>query len=354
MIGETAAKRIAWPVPFADGIDILKGLRGRRVVVLASGDPFWFGAGSVIAAAFDAAEWVALPGLSSLSLAASRLGWPLEKAVCLGLHAAPMARLRPHLARGVRILVTLRDGAGVAELTAYLADTGFGDSRVWVMEALGGAEERVTGGTADTLTGTFTHPVLAAIEVWGGPALPRAGGLPDDVFAHDGQITKRPIRAVTLSTLAPKPFETLWDIGGGSGSISIEWCLAHPTTRAICIEPRADRAARIAENARSFGVDDRVTVFEGAAPEALTDLPAPDAVFVGGGLTEELLDGLISYGGFRLVINAVTLESDALVTAWQARLGGDLMRLEVAHAAPLGPKRGWQAAYPVVQWSVAL
>ena len=354
MVGEPAAEQIAWPVPFSDGIGILKGLKGRRVVVLASGDPFWFGAGSVIAAAFDAAEWVALPGPSSLSLAAARLGWPLEKTICLGLHAAPIARLRPQLARGARIIVTLRDGAAVAELTGYLTDAGFGDSHVWVMESLGSAGERVTKGSAAKLSGAFAHPVLAAIEVSHGPALHCVGGLPDDAFAHDGQITKRPIRAVTLSTLAPRPFEVLWDIGGGSGSVSIEWTLAHLTTRAVCVEPRADRAARIAENAHAFGVDDRVQVVEGKAPEALADLPEPDAVFVGGGLSEALLERLAARAGVRLVVNAVTLESEALVTAWQARIGGELMRLEVAHAAPLGPKRGWQAAYPVVQWSVTL
>ena len=354
MVGETAAERLAWPVPFADGVRILQGLRGRRTVVLASGDPFWFGAGRVIADMFAAGDWVAIPAPSSFSIAAARLGWPLETTLCLGLHAAPIARLRPHLARGVRIIVTLRDAAAVADLTGYLSDTGFGVSAVWVMEALGGAQERMTKGTAATLSGDFTHPVLAAIDVSGGPALPRTAGLPDDAFDHDGQITKRPIRAVTLSTLAPKPFETLWDIGGGSGSISIEWALAHRTTRAICIEPRADRAARIIENARTLGIDDRVQVIEGAAPGALAGLPGPDAVFVGGGLSEDLLDSLTAQGGLRLVVNAVTLESEALVTGWQARIGGDLMRLEVSSAAPLGPKRGWQAAYPVVQWSVTL
>lgn len=352
MVGETTAERLAWPVPFTDGVRILQGLRGRRTVVLASGDPFWFGAGRVIADTFAAGHWVAIPAPSSFSIAAARLGWPLETTLCLGLHAAPIARLRPHLARGVRIIVTLRDGAAVADLTGYLAETGFGDSHVWVMEALGGAEERVTKGTAANITGDFTHPVLAAIEASDGPALPRTAGLPDDAFDHDGQITKRPMRAVTLSTLAPKPFETLWDIGGGSGSISIEWALSHPTTRAICIEPRADRATRIAENARAFGVDHRVQVIEGAAPGALAGLPGPDAVFVGGGLSEGLLESLTAQGGFRLVVNAVTMESEALVTGWQARIGGDLMRLEMASAAPLGPKRGWQAAWPVVQWSV--
>lgn len=352
MVGETTAERLAWPVPFTDGVRILQGLRGRRTVVLASGDPFWFGAGRVIADTFAAGDWVAIPAPSSFSIAAARLGWPLETTLCLGLHAAPIARLRPHLARGVRIIVTLRDGTAVADLTGYLAETGFGDSHVWVMEALGGAEERVTKGTAANITGDFTHPVLAAIEASDGPALPRTAGLPDDAFDHDGQITKRPMRAVTLSTLAPKPFETLWDIGGGSGSISIEWALSHPTTRAICIEPRADRATRIAENARAFGVDHRVQVIEGAAPGALAGLPGPDAVFVGGGLSEGLLESLTAQGGFRLVVNAVTMESEALVTGWQARIGGDLMRLEMASAAPLGPKRGWQAAWPVVQWSV--
>lgn len=350
------AERIAWPVPFADGLPVLLGLRGRRVAVLASGDPFWFGAGSVIARSLAAGEWRALPAPSAFSLAASRFGWPLERTLCLGLHAAPLARLRPHLAPGLRAIVLLRDGEAVAALGAWLAAEGFGETRLRVMEALGGPRERVTEARADALAGAgFAHPVTVALEVAGaGPVMPCASGLDDALFETDGQITKRPVRALTLSALAPRPGERLWDIGCGSGSVAIEWLLAHPATEAVGIEARPDRAARIRANAARLGAD-RLQVVEGRAPEALAGLGRPDAVFVGGGLSEPLLDALTGLAaGTRLVANAVTLESEALLAAAQQRLGGTLLRIELAAAAPLGGLRGWQPARPVVQWSTVL
>lgn len=357
LVPDLAAEQIEWPVPFADGVPILRRLRGRAVAVLASGDPFWFGAGSVIAREFAAGEWRALPGPSAFSLAAARLGWPLEHTTCLGLHAAPLARLRPHLSPGVRAIVLLRDGAAVAELAVYLSGLGFGASRLRVMEALGGPRERVTDARADALPSiAFGHPVCVAAEIAGsGAVMPCASGIDDSFFDSDGQITKRPVRALTLSALGPRPGDRLWDIGGGSGSVAIEWLLSHPGTQATSIEPRPDRAARIRANAAGLGVD-RLEVVEGAAPEALRGLPAPEAVFVGGGLSEALLADLKTRvaPGTRLVANAVTLESEALLAAWQARLGGELLRIELAQAAPLGDRRGWKAAYPVVQWRVVL
>ena len=351
-----AAERIEWPVPFAGGIARLLSLRGRHVAVLASGDPFWFGAGTAIARHLRLDEWVALPGASTFSLVAARMGWPLELAGCFGLHAAPLARLRPALATGARLIVLLRDGAAVHALAEYLAQAGFGGSTLSIFQSVGGPRERRTDGTAADLSGTaFAHPVCAAVAVSGGEALPLASGRPDSWFDSDGQMTKRPIRALTLSALAPRPFEHLWDIGGGSGSIGIEWLLSHPTLHATVFEPRADRAARIAENAARLGVD-RLHIVQGAAPDALTDLPPPDTVFIGGGLTAALLDWLGAHlqAGTRIVANAVTLESEALLTQAQARHGGDLMRIELAQAAPLGQGRGWKARYPVVQWSTVL
>lgn len=351
------AERIAWPVPFADGIPQLLALKPRRAVALASGDPFWFGAGTSISRHLDPGEWRALPGPSTFSLAAARLGWPLERTACLGLHAAPLTRLRPHLAPGARVIVLLRDGAAVQVLGDYLGEVGFGASEVTVLEALGGPRERITQAkVADLLGKTFAHPVCAAIEVAGeGAALPLASGRPDEWFDNDGQITKRPVRALTLSALAPQPFEHLWDIGGGSGSIGIEWLLSHPTLRATTIEPRQDRASRIGENAARLGVD-RLKVVTGTAPEALDGLDRPDAVFIGGGLSSELLDWLTGTltTGTRIVANAVTLESEALLIAAQAAHGGELLRCELSQAGALGPKRGWKAAYPIVQWSVTL
>ncbi len=356
LLPEAGAERVAWPVPFAEGLPKLLALRGRRVVVLASGDPFWFGAGSVLARHLAPQEWRALPGPSCFALAASRLGWALEEVLCLGLHAAPLARLRPHLAPARRALVTLRDGAAVAGLAGYLCETGFGASRLWIMEALGGPRERVTAVRADRLQGAFSHPVCAALEVQGGgAALPLASGRADDWFQSDGQMTKRPVRALTLSALAPRHGEHLWDIGGGSGSIALEWLLSHPSLRATSIEPRPERAGRIEANAARLGMD-RLAVVTGSAPGALAGLAPPDAVFVGGGLDAALLGWLFAQlaPGVRLVANAVTLETEALLLGARAQHGGELLRIELAHAAPLGPRTGWAAARPIVQWSVSL
>lgn len=351
------AERRAWPVPFADGVAPLLALRGRRVVVLASGDPFWFGAGTVLARHLEPAEWRALPGPSVFALAAARLGWGLEATPCLGLHAAPLARLRPHLAPGARALVTLRDGAAVTELAAWLTGEGFGATRLTILEALGGPHERRRRVTAAGYAlDDVRHPVACALEVAGeGAVMGRASGLADDWFAHDGQITKRPVRALALSALAPRAGELLWDIGAGSGSIGIEWLLSAPLTRAIGFEADPARAARARANGARLGVE-HLQIVEARAPAGLADQPLPDAVFIGGGLSADLLEALMDLlrEGTRLVAHAVTLESEVLLAQWQARKGGTLLRFELAEAAPLGRRRGWKPAYPVVQWSVVL
>lgn len=345
-------ERVEWPVPFADGIPRLLAMRGRRVVVLASGDPFWFGAGSVLARHLAPGEWRAVPGVSVLALACARLGWASEGVLAMGLHAAPLARLRPHLAPGLRAVVTLRDGAAVGELAAYLADEGFGDSVLHVMEALGGPRERVRSViAAGYALADVAHPVAVAVEVAGnGAVMGRASGRADDWFDHDGQITKRPVRALALSALAPRAGELLWDIGAGSGSIGIEWMLAHPSCRAIGFDGDPERAARARANAVRLGV--ALEVVEGRAPEVLAGQPRPDAVFIGGGLSRAVIEALPA--GVRLVAHAVTLESEALLAALHAERGGTLLRIELAEAAPLGRLRGWKSAYPVVQWSVTL
>ncbi|WP_019368514.1 bifunctional cobalt-precorrin-7 (C(5))-methyltransferase/cobalt-precorrin-6B (C(15))-methyltransferase [Sphingomonas sp. HT-1] len=345
---------VEWPVPFADGVPLLLAKRGRRVVLLASGDPFWFGAGTSVTRHLAPDEWVAHPAPSSFALAAARLGWALEETGCLGLHAAPLARLRPHLARGRRLLVLVRDGAAVAGLAGYLEGQGFGASALHVLEALGGQRERrrcvpAAGFALDDIA----HPVLVGIELTGGGAvLPVASGLPDDWFASDGQLTKRPVRALTVSALAPQPGELLWDIGAGSGSIGIEWLLAHPANRAVAIEADPIRADRARANAAALGVD-RLTVLTGRAPGLLPS-DRPDAVFIGGGLSQGMLDALWARlpAGARMVANAVTLESEALLAQWHGANGGSLLRIDLADAAPLGSRHGWKARYPVVQWSV--
>lgn len=346
------ARGRAWPVPF--DLAPLLALRGRRVAALVSGDPFWCGAGGSIAAALERHEWCALPAPGVLSLAAARLGWRLEEVVTLGLHAAPFARLRPHLARGCRIIATLRDGDAPAALADWLIAAGAGAARLTVLERLGGPSERVRTTQADGFALTCAAPVAVAID---GVELPRGFGLPavpgraDALFTHDGQITKSPIRALTLAALAPRAGEVLWDIGGGSGSVAVEWALAGG--RAVTVEPRADRIATIRANIDAFGLGGRVTVIEGAAPEALPS-DTPDAVFVGGGASQALLEALWARlpPGARLVANAVTLETESLLTRWHADHGGRLLRIDIAEAAPLGRMRGWTPARPIVQWSV--
>lgn len=353
-----AAETVTWPVPFADGIEQLLGYRGRPVAVLASGDPFWFGAGSVLARHLKPGEWRAFPGPSTFSLAASRLGWPLERTVCLGLHAAPFARLRPHLAPGAQAIVLVRDGEAMRELATWLTRQGFGESKIAVMEALGGPRERIRQVEAQGYgLEDVTHPVCAALEIAGeGAPLTRATGRADDWFENDGQITKRPVRALTLSALAPRAGEHLWDIGAGSGSIAIEWLLCGPDMRATAIEANDERADRVVTNAAALGVEDRLTLVNGRAPDALDGLTPPNAVFIGGGLSAAVLTYLATNlpAGTRVVANAVTLESEALLTGWQADHGGTLLRIDLADVAPLGSKRGWKAAYPITQWSGVL
>ncbi|WP_312488322.1 precorrin-6y C5,15-methyltransferase (decarboxylating) subunit CbiE [Sphingomonas sp.] len=348
------AERIVWPVPFADGVPLLLERRGEQVVMLASGDPFWFGAGSVVTRHLEPGEWVVHPAPSTLSLAAARLGWPVETIHSVGLHARPVETLRPHLAPGRRILALMRDGASVTELAAWLAEQGFGDSAMTVLEALGGPRERVRGCTAAALDWTdIAHPVAVAIAPAGaGRTLPCASGLDDDWFAHDGQITKRPVRALALSALAPRPGELLWDIGAGSGSVAIEWLLSDPTTRAVGFERDASRLARAADNAARLGIA-RLELVEGDAVAQLAERPRPDAVFVGGGLSPQLVEALRALSPCRLVAHAVTLETEALLAQCHVRYGGELLRIELAQAKPLGTRRGWKASYPIVQWRVA-
>ncbi len=336
----------AWPVPF-DPTPVLPH-RGKPTVVLASGDPFWFGAGGSLVAHLKPGEWVSHPAPSTFQLAANRLGWRLEEVHCLGLHAAPFARLRPVLGRGVRAICTLRDGAAVGDLAEWLRYNGHPGARLTVLERLGGPMERVTAG----VPGAVTAPVSVAIEATD-PGLPGAQGLADTYFDHDGQITKRPVRALTLSALAPMAGEVLWDIGAGSGSVGIEWLLAGGA-RVVALEADPVRAARARSNVAAFGLAHRHQVVETRAPEGLDILPPPDAVFVGGGASEAMLARLweVLPAGCRLVLNAVTIETEALVLDWSARHGGSLLKIELSEPAAIGRKRGWRAALPILQWSV--
>jgi len=346
----------AWPSPFAAAVEAVLAARGRRVCVLASGDPFHYGVGATLARHVDPAQMRVIPHPSAFSLAAARLGWPLADIACLSLHGRPLDLVRPHLHPAARILALTSDEHGPAALARLLDETGFGRSIVTVLEALGGPRERVRSQMAAQFALADIDPLnicaVTVVPLPGARILPLTPGRDDGLFEHDGQITKREVRALTLAALAPLRHELLWDIGAGSGAIGIEWMLADPSLRAIAIEPDPERAARIRRNADSFGVPG-LDVVEGAAPGALGGLAAPHAVFVGGGGSDpgvmEAAMAALRPGG-RLVANAVTLEMERLLFALQAERGGALVQLAVSRAAPLGTMTGWHPARPIVQW----
>ena len=345
-----------WPSPFDGAAEEVSLHRGRQVCVLASGDPFHYGVGAVLARHIDPREIIVLAAPSAFSLAAARLGWSLPETVLLSLHGRALDLIRPHLQPAARILALTSDGDAPAALVKLLAAIGFGASRVTVLENLGGPQESIRSATAaDFDIGAIGPLNTLAIEVDAAPdarVIARSAGLPDHLFEHDGQITKREIRAMTLSSLSPRRGELLWDIGAGSGSIAIEWLLADPTMRAVAIERRADRAARIRRNAGALGVPG-LEIVAGSAPASLASLPSPDAVFVGGGAGDaEAFDAAARAlrSGGRLVVNAVTLETEASLIARHAALGGELIRIAISRAAPVGEKIGWRPAMPVTQW----
>jgi precorrin-6B C5,15-methyltransferase / cobalt-precorrin-6B C5,C15-methyltransferase len=348
------SRRLAWPSPVSDAFPEIERHRGRAVVVLASGDPFHFGIGKQIAAFVAADEFVCLPQPSAFSLAAARMGWPLQDVALVTLHGRALNGIIRHLHPGARILALSWDGATPRRLAELLATRRMGQTRMTVLEAMGGARERMRHATASNFDIEEIQPLnTIAIEVVAEPeaaVIALTPGLDDDLFEHDGQLTKREIRAVTLSSLAPLHGQLLWDIGLGAGSVAIEWLLQHPSLRAIGIEARS-RAAR---NAAALGVPE-LEIVQGHAPEALAGLARPDAVFVGGGMMDEgVFDAAWSAlkSGGRLVANAVSLETEARLAGYFQQFGGDLIRLQVARADRVGAMSGWRPAMPVTQWRV--
>ncbi|CAH1663503.1 precorrin-6y C5,15-methyltransferase (decarboxylating) subunit CbiE [Chelatococcus asaccharovorans] len=349
---------LVWPSPIHEAFPAILARRGTPVCVLASGDPFCFGIGSVLAQHVPPAEFTVMAQPSAFSLAAARLGWALQDVATISLHGRPLARIRPLLQPGARILALAWDGTTPAKLAALLREGGFGASRITMLECLGGPRERIRTATAADFAISDSSPLVTiALEVVAGRearVIPLAPGLDDGFFAHDGQITKREIRALALSALAPRQGELLWDVGAGSGSVGIEWMLRHPSLKAIAIEAKEERAARIRANAEALGVPD-LAVVRGEAPAALAGLTPPSAIFIGGGASRpgviEACWQALPEGG-RLVVHAVTLETETLLTGAQARYGGDLLRCALERAEPIGRFRGWRAAMPVMQWRV--
>ena len=347
--------RHSWDTPLADTIARIAAWRGRRVAVLASGDPMCYGIGVTLARSFDRAEMTILPQPGAFSLAAARLVWPLAECETISLHGRKLEHLVLHLAPGQRILALSEDGGTPARIAALLRESGWGPSEITVLEHIGGARENRVSATAAAWGDRHCADLnTMAILCHPGPdarPMSRAAGLPDEVFLNDGQLTKREVRAATIAALAPLPGQLLWDVGAGCGAVAIEWLRAARGSRAIAIERAGARCAFIARNAAVLGVPD-LRVVAGAAPAALADLPQPNAAFLGGGIgTEGLLDRLweaLAPGG-RLVANAVTVPGEAQLLAWQARRGGMLTRLAIARAAPLGEQLGWRPLMPVTQ-----
>jgi precorrin-6Y C5,15-methyltransferase (decarboxylating) len=345
-----------WPTPFARAVEEVLAQRNRQVCVLASGDPYCYGIGSTLARHVAARETVVVPAPSAFSLAAARLGWALPDTALVSLCGRALDLIRPHLQPGARILALSADAETPATLARLLTELGFPTSRLTVLEALGGPRERIRGATANDFDLASVDPLnTVAIEVAASAAariIARAPGLADTMFEHDGQITKRELRAITLSSLSPRRGELLWDVGAGAGSVAIEWMLADPSLRAIAIEANPQRAARIGRNAASLGVPN-LEVIEAPAPGAFAGLPAPDAIFVGGGATDPgLLAAVVAAlrPGGRLVVNAATLQTEALLIERHGAHGGELTRVAIARAEPLGGMTAWRPALPVTQW----
>lgn len=356
LAGKFAGEALAWPSPLIDAFPAILARRGRPVAVLASGDPFFHGVGSTLTRKIDADEMICLPAPSAFSLAAARLGWAQQDCALLSLHGHALERIIPHLQPGARILALSWDETTPTKLAALLVSRRMGGSHIILCEAMGGPRERLTSARADAFKISPIDPlntVGVEVVVEPGAEIVSLAGLADEMFEHDGQITKRDIRAATLAALAPHRAETLWDIGAGSGSIGIEWMLRHPQNRAIAIEAKSERAARIARNAARLGVPD-LTIVEGKAPEALAGLPRPDAVFVGGGATRagvlETAWEALPRGG-RLVVNAVTLETQAKLIRRHEAQGGELVMLQIAVAERLGGFHAFRPALPVMRFT---
>jgi precorrin-6Y C5,15-methyltransferase (decarboxylating) len=345
------AERRQWSSPFS--LQPVLEQHGAPVCVIASGDPMLFGVGVSLSRHVPIDQMRVIPAPSSYSLAAARLGWALQDVVTLSVVARPLAALNAQLHNGLRLLVLSNDGSSPAAIAALLRERGFGPSHMTVLEHLGGASERRIDGVASE----WSNPEIAALNLVAIDCraepntlrLSPLGGLPDDAFRHDGQLTKRDVRAITLARLAPVPGELLWDVGAGCGSIGIEWMRAHPTCRAVAIESNEDRQQLIEFNRDALGVPG-LQLVRGRAPDALEGLEPPDAIFIGGGVTRAgVLDSCwqqLRPGG-RLIANAVTLQSEAMLVNWREQHGGDLTRIHLAHAKPLGDFDTWRQALPI-------
>lgn len=347
-----------WENPIERTITEIIAMRPVNVCVLASGDPFCYGVGATLARHVTVSEMLVIPAPSCFSLAATKLGWALQDTVTIGLNGRAIEKIIPHLQPKAKIMALSTDETTPALLAELLEKRGFGESKFWVLEHLGGEKEKIREFVIrDSGFGDIARLNMIAIEIPANivsKAIPITSGLVDDLFEHDGQITKREIRAITLSSLAPRKGELLWDIGLGAGSVAIEWLLCDATNRAIGFEKNIIRAARAARNAISLGVPD-LQIIQGNVPETLQGVETPDAVFIGGGAgnlkTIEAALNALKLGG-RLVVNSVTLETEAVIIAACKQYGGSIIRIGIERAEAVGSMTGLRPAMSVLQWSI--
>lgn len=351
-----AQQRLLWPTPLREGLPtLLGGVSGQRVVALASGDPLLAGIGSTLIDVIGPEAVRVHPGVSSVALARARMGWSEESASLIRLRGADLDAVRRYFLPNRRLIILSRDAESPAEVARLLTDEGYGDSVVTVLGDLDAESESRTEGLASDWIGRSAPALNVMCVACRGPAgrsASLAPGLPDAAFDHDGQLTKRDLRASALAHLMPRPDELLWDVGAGAASIAIEWLRADSSCRAIAIERDLDRVKRIRGNAEVLGVPD-LTVLQGEAPAVLTSLPRPHAVFIGGGASIETLQqswSALQPDG-RLVVHAVTQETEVIVIDFWKQYGGELTRISVEHLEPIGRYSGWRPARAVVQWS---
>ena len=355
MLGDDGRPRLTWDSPLGKTIARIRKLEGRQVCVLATGDPMSYGIGETLTREFGMAQCLVMPHQSAFSLACARLGWPLAEADCLTLHGRPVGLLNQHLRPNARLLILSGDGATPNGVARALKLAGYGDSAMTVFEHMGGRKEKRHDGTAKTWRRKAADLNTIAVHCMADPGaapLMRPAGLPDELFQHDGQLTKREVRAVTLAALAPAPGEVLWDVGAGAGSIAIEFLRAEPTAQALAIERNAKRIANIRANGENLGVQN-LRIIKGTAPAALKGLARPDVIFIGGGVSDEkLLPACwraLPRGG-RLVVNAVSTEGEGELFRFMSRQGGEMTRIAVSHMDTMGDLHAWRAMRPVSQY----
>lgn len=358
MLPSDGREHLAWPSPFDADFEQLDNFRGRRVCVLASGDPNCHGVGTKLVEKLGPDAIRMIPAPSAYSLACARLGWSLDEVDTLTAHGRPLELMHSFIVPGAKLLMLSADGATPARIAALLCARGYQQSRVTVLEHMGGAKERVRSHTAqswpDERVADLNTVAVECVASGDAKLLPRIPGLPDDAYEHDGQLTKREVRCVTLAALSPVAGQLLWDVGAGCGSVGIEWMRAAARARTIAVESDAARCQLISANAAALGTP-MLQIVDGDAPRALADLPPPDAIFVGGGVTSAgMLDACwpaLELGG-RLVANVVSVEGEQVLAAWQQRIGGSLARIAISRASPMGRFQGWRALTPVSQFAV--